>query len=137
MLGIYTSISLPRAVITFCYNMITNGLRRFREIGTRPRLICFHLPFRRQAGAVRLIFSFIFHSFFQSTARELASTCVWVVYITKIMIRILAVTIIGCATGKYALTDSDLEKFKCRKNAWQLPQSCGSTCSESDKTTLT
>jgi len=42
----------------------------------------------------------------------------------------------GTVIGQYALSDIDLEKFQCRKNAWQLPQSCGSSCTESDKTTL-
>jgi len=37
--------------------------------------------------------------------------------------------------SKWALSNADLAKFNCRRtDAWQLPQSCGTNCRESDKT---
>ena len=49
------------------------------------------------------------------------------------LLRLLAV--LQFASSEIALSADDLEKFTCRQNAWQLPQSCGANCGASDQTT--
>jgi len=52
------------------------------------------------------------------------------------MISLILCWAISFTNGQVALSDEDLAKFQCRQNSWQLPEECGSTCTNSDKTTF-
>ena len=41
---------------------------------------------------------------------------------------------VSTALAEFTWTQEKLDKFVCRRDdAWQLPESCGSECTESDK----